>query len=467
VIHDAHGYWIEEAGLQPVFPALDGERQFDALVVGGGFTGLWAAYHLKRADPGLKVGLVESHRIGHGPSGRNGGFTNAMWISFASLVDRYGVQPALDLARAAERSVLQVGEFCEEYEVDAWYRLSGYLNVSTSPAQDGVWKRNLEAMKAAGIEEGPREMTPAEVQAVCASPAFRGAVHYGVAATIQPARLAFGIRAACDSLGVELFEESPVVRIEEGPAETTVFTNRGRADTRRLVLANGPTLASHGSPLSNNVTLASSHMVITEPVPDVIAELGWDGGEAISDCRALLNYFRTTPDGRIAFGWGGGRIAAGGRRTGRAEVDPQVVSEVIGNLRRYFPMLAGTEIEHAWGGPIDASATHQPHVVRLPSGRSFAAFGYTGNGVGPSQLVGRTLASLVLDLEDEYSHLAFVEPVGALTKVPPEPFRWVGGAMIREAIGSKEEAEMNGRTVDPVSRMVSRVPGLIGFHIGR
>ncbi|MBN8867077.1 MAG: FAD-dependent oxidoreductase [Solirubrobacterales bacterium] len=467
MIHKAYGYWIHEAGSPDPEPPLSGEHRFDVLIVGGGFTGMWTAWHLAQSDPDLKIGLVEAQRIGHGPSGRNGGFADAMWISFASLVERYGQGPALDLARAAERSVVQIGEFCEEQGVDAWYRLAGYVNVSTAPFQDDGWDKDVEAIRAVGIEDEITVLDAEAMKAICDSPAFRGGVHYRMAATVQPARLGFGIRAALLRSGVSLFEESPVTRIEDRPPGVVATTPGGRIKADRLVLANGPALAGHGSPLRQNVTLASSHMVITEPVPDVVEEIGWTGGEAISDCRSLLNYFRTTPDGRIAFGWGGGRIVAGARRFGRAEVDPEVIAGVIESLRTYFPALADRRIEYAWGGPIDASATHLPHVVSLPSGRAFAAFGYTGNGVGPSQMVGRTLASLVLDRRDGYGTLPFVEPVEALTKVPPEPFRWIGGTVIREAIGRKEDAEMEGRQPDPISATISRIPELIGFHIGR
>ena len=467
MIHKAHGYWIHEAGSPPPEPVLEGDHRFDVLVVGGGFTGMWTAWHLAESDPDLEIGLVEADRIGHGPSGRNGGFADAMWISFSSLVKRYGTGPALDLARAAERSVVQIGEFCDEQGIDAWYRRAGYLNVSTAPAQDESWAENVAAIREAGVQGGPEELNEEGVRAICDSPRFRSGVLYRMAATVQPARLAFGLRAALLGRGVSLFEESPVTAIEDGPSGTVARTPRGRVVADRLVLANGPALAGHGSPLRQNVTLASSHMVITEPVPELLDQLGWTGGEAISDCRSLLTYFRTTPDGRIAFGWGGGRIVAGARRHGRAEVDAEVVDGVIAGLRRYFPKLAERRIEYAWGGPIDASATHLPHVVALPSGRAFAAFGYTGNGVGPSQMVGRSLASLVLDRRDGYGTLPFIEPPEALTKVPPEPFRWLGGAVIREAIGRKEEAEMEGRSPDPLSSLVARIPELIGFHIGR
>ena len=231
------------------------------------------------------------------------------------------------------------------------------------------------------------------------------------------------------------------------------------------VLAIGAAAKSWHGPLRRALTVASSHIVLTEPVPDVLAEAGWSGGECITDSRALIDYFRTTPDGRIAFGWGGGRIAMGARLGGRSEVDAEVVAATAEHLRACFPGLRGRRITHAWGGPIDASPTHLPMVVPLAGGRAFAAAGYTGNGVGPSQMVGRTLASLALDRRDEPSRLAFVDP--APPRVPPEPFHWIGGEAIRLGIMAKEEAELAGRRPGRVASAIARIPELIGFHIGR
>lgn len=467
MIHSAHGYWVDEAGLPEPAPVLERSLDADVLIVGGGFTGLWTAWHLSEADPDLKVALLDSLRIGCGPSGRNGGFADSMWVSFARLSDRYGIPAALEVARASEESVDQIGEFCRQQGVDAWFRKAGYLNVSTSTAQDGDWQTNTSKIQASGEPDAFKELDADEVASICRSPRFRGGVFYDDVATVNPARLAFGIRAALIDRGVSLFEQSPVLRIDDGPDGVTAITPGGKVRAERVVLAAGPALAGRGSPVRNNVTIASSHMVITEPVPELLEEIGWTGGEAVSDCRALLAYFRTTPDGRIAFGWGGGRIAAGGRRFGRAEIDRDVVEQVGVTLREYFPGLIGRRLEHAWGGPIDASATHLPHVVRLPSGRGFAAFGYTGNGVGPSQMIGRSLASLVIGREDRYSSLALVEPAAALTRIPPEPFRFIGGTVIREAIGRKEAAEAEGRRPGPLVSAIAAVPRLIGFHIGR
>src|SRR5205085_123063 len=131
------------------------------------------------------------------------------------------------------------------------------------------------------------------------------------------------------------------------------------------------------------------------------------------------------------FGWGGGRIVRGARLGGHAEVDRPMAQQVHEHLLRFFPQLRGRAVSHAWGGPIDVSPTHLP-VVRSTGKRSFAGYGYTGNGVGPSQMVGRALAALALDRRDEYSSLAFVDP--PKVSVPPEPFRYAGGTIIRRAI---------------------------------
>ena len=160
-----------------------------------------------------------------------------------------------------------------------------------------------------------------------------------------------------------IFEGSRAEPPDRGGAERRGRTARGRVRAGAVVLACGAALAGH-RPLRRRLTVTSSHMVITEPVPDVLEELGWTGGECITDSRAMVHYFRTTPDGRIAFGWGGGRVVPGARLNGRAEVDPGVVAEVERHLVRFFPALAGRRIEHAWGGPIDVSPTH------LPDGRA-------------------------------------------------------------------------------------------------
>jgi glycine/D-amino acid oxidase-like deaminating enzyme len=478
--HTAHGYWLEEAGEVPPLPELAGEWSADVVVIGGGYTGLWAAWQLKRLEPDISVVLLEADVCGRGPSGRNGGFCNSMWFSLPNMRSRWGDAGALAVARAARDAIDGVEEFCRDEGVDAWFRRGGYLQVSTAPAHDDVWDEAWAACRDLG-QDCVQPLTPDQVAKRCASPAFRGGAFYPDAATVQPARLAFGLRERLLAAGVEIHEHSPVGRLagvsDFRPAGgglksdtrkregVTAHTDSGSVRAGAAIVAIGGAAKAPGAPLHDSLTITSSHIVLTEPIPDVLEEIGWTGNECITDSRALIDYFRTTPDGRIAFGWGGGRIAMGARLHGRAELDRDVVSAAADRLHEYFPALADRQITHAWGGPIDVSPTHIPLVVPLSGGRTFVAAGYTGNGVGPSHMVGRTLASLALDRRDEYSQLPFVDP--SPQRVPPEPFHWLGGETIRRALVSKEDAELSGRHPSFLSRTVSKLPKLIGFHIGR
>jgi glycine/D-amino acid oxidase-like deaminating enzyme len=484
--HSAHGYWLEEAGPVESLSPLDGERSADVVVIGGGYTGLWAAWHLKKLEPGASVVLLEADVCGFGPSGRNGGFCNSMWFSLPNMRERWGDAGALAVAGAARDAIDGVEAFCRDEGVDAWFRRGGYLQVSTAAAHDDVWDAAWGACRDLG-QDCVRPLTAAEVAERCASPAFRGGAFYPDAATVQPARLAFGLRECLLAAGVEIYERSPVRRLvgawsfdhprgglkdqarERGGV--VAHTKGGGVRAGAAIVAIGGAAKAPGAPLRDSLTVTSSHIVLTEPVPELLEEIGWAGGECITDSRALIDYFRTTPDGRIAFGWGGGRIAMGARLHGRAEFDPDVVKAATARLHEYFPALAqagpgggSARITHAWGGPIDVSPTHLPVVMPL-HGRTFAAAGYTGNGVGPSYMVARTLVSLALDRRDDHTRLPIVDPDPQ--RVPPEPFHWLGGELIRLALVNKEEAELAGSSPDRLSALVSKLPKLVGFHIGR
>jgi glycine/D-amino acid oxidase-like deaminating enzyme len=459
MLHDAHGFWIADAGSLEVLPALEGEQRADVVVVGGGYTGMWTAWHVLAAEPDARVVVLEAGRCGHGPSGRNGGFVTGMDLSLPALREEYGgAAGAVAWAEAARETVDAIGAWCEAERVDAWYRKGGELVVSTAPAQDGA--TGSEAVDGATV----LEQTPEQVRARCASPVFRGGVFVPAAATVHPARLAFGLRERLLARGVRIHEGNRATGMRPVPEGVEVKTAGGAVRARTAVLALN---ASSGTlpPLRNRLTVSSSHIVCTEPVPDVIEQLGWDGGEAISDGRALLHYLRTTRDGRIVFGWAGGRMAAGARPGGRMDVDHDVVAQVRDHLVRFFPQLAGRRMAHAWGGPIDVSPTHRPAIVGLRGLPAWAAFGYTGNGVGPSHLLGRTLAALALDRRDPVTRLPFVDPPPR--SVPPEPLRVTGAAVIRRALVRKESIEETGGRPDPLTAGVAALPRLLGLHIVR
>jgi glycine/D-amino acid oxidase-like deaminating enzyme len=450
MLHNAHGWWIDEAGPPAPLPPLAGDVDADVVVIGGGFTGMWSAWHVLEAQPEARVVVLEAERCGFGPSGRNGGFVQSMTLSRLTLHELYGVRAGDELVAASEESVRAIGAWCEAEGIDAWYHAAPHLVVYAAPGQEdkfGVPGEGVEALDAA------------QVRARCDSPLFTGGLEATIGATVQPARLAFGLRERLLARGVRIHEHARVRGLDGAVART----DAGRVRARTAVVAVGPASGAL-RPLRDRLTVSSSHIVLTEPVPDVVAALGWTGGEAISDGRTLLHYLRTTPDGRILFGWAGGRMAAGARPGGRMEVDPEVVGRARADLVRFFPALADRRVERAWGGPIDVSPTHLPFVTALPGGHAHAAFGFTGNGVGPSHLAGRALAALALGRTDGAAALPIVGPA---PRVPPEPLRVIGAAAIRRALVAKEAAEQDGRRPNPLVRALAALPERMGMHIVR
>jgi glycine/D-amino acid oxidase-like deaminating enzyme len=467
VRHTARSWWLDEAGGVPAAQApLAEDVHADVVVVGGGYSGLWTAWHALRTAPDARVVLLEADVCGHGPSGRNGGFVEDLWLNLPTLVGRFGEGGALAVAEAAEASVAAIEAWCAAEGVDARFRRGGQLVVSASEAQNGVGAEAVALAARHGAGDRVRALDVAEVQARCASPVFRAGVLLPGNATVQPARLALGLRARVLERGARVFEHTRARQVvDRGAAGVEVVTGAGaRVRAPHAVLAAGGALAAL-PPLRSRLTVASSHIVLTEPVPDVLDELGWTGGEAITDARQLLHYFRTTDDGRIAFGWAGGRLAVGARLGGRVEVDADVVARAREHLVRTFPQLRGRAITHAWGGPIDIAPAHLPSLGTL-GGRVHYAFGYTGNGVGPSQLAGRVLAALALDRPDPLRSLPLVDPEPD-RPIPPEPLRWLGGTTVLRALRRKEDAEDAGRSADPVTAFVAGLPRRLGITVGR
>jgi glycine/D-amino acid oxidase-like deaminating enzyme len=462
--HDAHGWWIQEAGghAAPPLPPLAGDAEADVLVVGGGYLGLWTAWHLLEQAPGARVAVLEAGRCGFGPSGRNGGFVNGWWDKAGAVAAKAGDDAAVALGRAAQASVGAIGAWCEAQGVDAWYRAAPHLLVSAAPAQDGVWDDGVRGARRLGAGDEFAELSAAGVAARCRSPLLRGGALLRTAATVHPARLAFGLRDRLAGHGVVIHEGTRVQRLVEGGGGVVAHTAAGRVRARAAVVA-----VNHATvglpPFRRALSVASSHMVITEPVPDVLEETGWTGGEAISDCRTMLHYFRTTPDGRIAFGWGGGRMAFGARRHHTADVDAGVARRTARDLVAFFPALRDRRVTHAWGGPIDVSP------VRLPIFRSLGAvhagFGFTGNGVGPSELGGRILSALALDVRDELTRLPVVEPAPKL--FPPEPLRYAGGSLIRAAMIERDERWQRDEPVPAAVEAVASLPKRLGMSLPR
>ena len=417
------------------------------------------------AAPDARVVLLEADRCGFGPSGRNGGFVNSMWFSLPTMRAMFGDERALAMVHAGDASVTAIAEWCEEQEVDAWFTHGGYMQASTAPHFDDTWEPVAAACEQLGEGGRVEVLDRAATQRRCASPLFRGAAFYRVGATVQPARLAAGLRERLLGTGVEIHEDTPVRSLtEQGRRRDRDRPTAERSAASAAILGAGRVAAA----VPAAAPLADRDL---QPHGDHRAGARPDRGARLDRRRV---HHRLAGDGpllpddprradRLRLGRRRDRPRRERPRPGRdrSRRSPPRSRRTCAGSSRSSRAARST---HAWGGPIDVSPTHLP-VIRTVGERTFAGFGYTGNGVGPSQMVGHALASMALDRRDEFTSLAIVDPPPVQRS--PEPFRFAGGTIIRRAILRKEAAEEEDRVPGPITRMVSGIPERIGIHVGR
>lgn len=447
--------WLQEAlpeepGWDSPEP-LSGGTRADVCILGGGYTGLWTALFLKEREPSLDVAVLEADVCGAGASGRNAGFVLSWWFKLHALLKVCGTDDALWLAREAEQAVLDVGTFCEANGIDAHYVRGGWLWAAASQAELGAWEETVDEAESHGSDAFVA-LTPEETQRRGGSKAYLGGVLERTAATVQPARLVRGLRRVALERGVRIYERTPARSIEG----KTVRTPSGRVEADTIVGALNAWAI--GLPefreLRRAVVPISSEMVASAPAPELLEEIGWTGGECISDSKLRVHYHRTTRDGRIALGRGGGALAVAGRFGDTFHESARRSALVAGSLHAFYPEFARVPVTHGWGGPIDRSTIGIPLFGRLRSNENVLyGIGFSGNGVGPCVLGGRILASMALRDGERWSSTRLSSgPPGFF---PPEPIRFVGGIAVREAVRRKEALEDRGGRPGPFVRWLA------------
>jgi glycine/D-amino acid oxidase-like deaminating enzyme len=449
-------WWADEAGDGGApEPPLEGDAAADVCIVGGGFTGLWAALALREREPSARIILLEAERCGSGPSGRNGGFVHGYWASLVKAQKALGDEDAVVLARAGERIIPAMRALPD----DVWLREGGLLMVSTTVAQDRAIDDAVQAANKAGAPEHAVALDREGVAKLVESPTFRRGVFFPECATVQPARLVRALRRAVLGAGVVLHEHTRAAHIADG--EVTTAGGSVRADAIVVALN---AAASGWRPVRRHVTNFGSYVVLTEPVPELLREIGWADGLAVVDARMFIHYFRTTNDGRMLMGSGTGPIGFGGRVDERFTQDAPSAARAERGLRRLLPGLAEARVERSWGGPIDVSADHLPFFGTVPGTRIHYGLGYSGHGVGPSWLGGQILASLAVGRDDEWTQLPLARR--RVPTLPPEPLKRLGGGVVRAAIIASEEADERGVRPSLLARAGAAIPRVLRMQIG-
>ena len=450
--------WLDQAlARETSSPAmvLEGERRFDVCIVGGGFTGLWAAHRLRDLDPALRIAIVEADVCGSGASGRNSGAMGHWWTKLPSLVRLLGAEDAQRVLRASIRELDQMRAFVGEHGIECELRRVPSVWSATAPAQVGAWNGVFRVAESLGLAAPYRPLAAEELRSMFGKgPYLAGVIEEGVT-RVQPALLARGLCRAASKRGVEIFEHSPVTRIAGEPGRIAVHAGRGRIHADKLVLAANAWMA-HLPEFRPSVVVVSSDIVITEPIPELLDRLGMRNRPGGVNSRLMLNYGGLTPDGRVYLGRGGGTLAYGARVGPAFDWSAQQSAEVEDDFRYLYPELREVPIARAWAGPVDRSTTGLPWFGQLLADeRVHYAIGYSGHGVAASALGGRILASAVLGRSDEWTSLAGCFQRARRGGYPPEPIRYLGGRMVRAAVARKELAERESRTPSRLDRMLA------------
>ena len=438
-------YWLSQALAAEAggpAPALVRDTRAQLCIIGGGFTGLWTAILAKKARPELDVVVLEADVCGGGASGRNGGCALTWSTKFFTLQRLFGEAEAVRLVRASEQAIIDIEAFCVEHGIDCEWRRHGTLFTATSQAQMGASDAVVAALEARGIHSWQR-VPQEELQCRAGSRAHLEGWYSPLAATVQPGKLVRGLRRVALGLGVRLHEGTPMLGLDDG-SPPVIRTPHGKVTADRVVIAINAWMAGSFREFERSIAIVSSDMVITEPAADQLAASGLDAGISVLDSRIFVHYYRSTVDGRLMFGKGGNTFAYGGRMLPVFNQPSPYREQLAERLQGFMPELANTPIAASWNGASDRSVTGLPFFGCL-RGRPdvFYGFGYSGNGVGPSRMGAELLSSLALGLDNEWTRSPLFR--GPLGRFPPEPIRFVGSLIVRNAVRRKEAAEDRGR----------------------
>jgi glycine/D-amino acid oxidase-like deaminating enzyme len=416
-------FWLDTVPgtLEPGDP-LPGDLDADVAIAGAGYTGLWTAYYLSRADPGLKIAVCEREIAGFGASGRNGGWCSALFPASLGKLERMaGRDAAIGMQLAMQATVDEVGRAAAAEGIDCHWAKGGTVQLARSATQLERARDEVAEARSFGFgEQDLRLLSAADARSLAGATDVVGGTYTPHCAAIHPALLARGLAEVVRRHGVSLFERTPVLRIEPGRLVTATGTVRARYVIRAT---EGYTARLPG--LRRTVAPVYSLMIATAPLPESAwAEIGLAGRPTFSDLRHLIIYGQRTADGRLAFGGRGAPYHLGSAVRPSFDRVPAVFAALRHTLAELFPVLGDVAVTHGWGGPIGVPRDWCASVgLDRSTGLGWAG-GYVGDGVATTNLAGRTLADLITGTDSEITRLPWVGHHSP--RWEPEPLRWLG-----------------------------------------
>ncbi|MEV5576542.1 FAD-binding oxidoreductase [Spirillospora sp. NPDC052269] len=458
-------HWYREPGLPAPGDRLPGPRTADVCLVGAGYTGLWTAYYLKKAQPDLRIVLLEKEFAGFGASGRNGGWVvGELAGSRERYAHRHGREAAVALQRAMFTTVDEILRVAKDEGIDADLVKGGVLSTARNAAQAARVRALVEENRAWGwTRDDMVLLSGREADERIGIEGQRAATFSPHCARVQPAKLVRGLAATVRALGVEIYEDTPVLRVvprRDGRPAAAV-TPYGTVTAEHVIRATEGFTARLAGHRRDWLPMNSS-MVVTTPLPDAVWDaIGWRQGEVLGDMAHYYMYAQRTADGRIAFGGRGKPYRYGSGVDDAGVTRPETVDQLWRMLTGMFPTVAGeASVDHAWSGvlgvPRDWCSTA---VVDHRTGLGHAG-GYTGHGVAATNLAGRTLRDLVLRRDTELTALPWVN--WRVRRWEPEPLRWLGVQAMYALYQVADGREAASDT--PRTSVIARVADAITGH---
>lgn len=450
-------YWFDAAEAQAAeAKQLPDNAEFDVVIVGGGLTGLWAAYYLTVEAPWLSVAVLEQKTVGYGASGRNGGWLSHLVPGNRAVMSRQsGRENVVTYQRAMVDAIDEVMQVASELQLDIDQTQSG--NVVIASSQAGM--KRLLSRREADLSYGIRED---EVQVLDANAArsrinadhIVGGLFYPAVTSIQPAKLVQGLARVLEARGVSLYSGTQVTEI----ADRQVATNRGPVLGGSVLVCtegySGPLLGKR------KVIPINSSMIITEQLSvEAWKRIGWSDRETFSDASHVFIYSQRTADNRIAIGGRGYPYRFGSGTGGEGEISSQTIKGLMGRLQRYFPDTP-MQIDHAWSGVLGVTRDWCPSVVFDQESRVGHAYGYAGHGVTATNLAARSLVDQLLNRDTPLTKLPW--STHRSPSWEPEPIRWVGVHSMYSLFGVAdwiEEAKPSDRT-SLIAKIGMRIGGI-------
>ena len=431
-------FWLDSPLAPPPREPLQGHLEADLVIVGAGLSGLWAALQAKQIDPDREVVLLEGESIGHGATGRSGGFfSSSLTHGVANGMSRFPAElPLLErLGRHNfDRTVVGLGQF----EIDCDLELSGDIAVALEPHEE-EWL----AQEAQQLERLGHDVTLLDRDAVLAelnSPTYRAALwQRSGAGILDPAKLAWGLADAAISLGARLHERSGVSSLRDPAGAIELRTAHGVVRARQALVATG----AFRSPLPavrRRIVPVWDYVLVTEPLtPAQRSAIGWERRQGVSDAANRFHYYRLTADNRILWGGYDAVYYFGNRMGPRREQRDATFARLAQHFFRTFPQLEDLRFTHRWGGPIDTCSRFFAFYGLSHGGQVAYAAGHTGLGIGASRFSGRVALDLLAgrDTEATGSQLVRTRPL----PFPPEPLRWAVIQATRRALARADRRQ--------------------------